>query len=279
MKIDLLTLVAVLVAGLMVLGGNQAQASDVNCGDTLGANTTLHENLVCGAAPGLTIDTDNITLDCDGFTITGPDSGSGILLVGVSNVTVKDCHVTNFGAGFSLSSSDRNTLKDNLATDNGFTGFLLNASDGNTLKDNLATDNIGRGFVLGSGSTGNTLKDNMATDNGFRGFDLNASSDDNMLKGNVADDNDSAGFVVSGGSTGNTLKENTATDSEFEGFAIFSSGNILKKNTADDNGTFGYRDTTGPANTYPALSNKHANLCTGNTSGGSLPTGLCTPQP
>ena len=272
MKNLVLVALLALVGGLMTMGGHQAQAGDVSCGDTLTADTALHEGLTCAGA-GLTIGADDITLNCKGHTLTGNGTNIGIRLDGVSGVTVKNCHVSDFGIGFSLQGSSGNTLKENAATGNTSPGSgaytLRSGSNGNTLKENTATGNSGRGFLVGSGSSENTLKENIATGNNFRGFDLGGDSNDNTFKGNVAIDNGSAGFVVSDGATGNVLKGNVSTRSSFEGFAIFSSGNTLKGNTADLNGTYGIRDTTGPLNTYIG------NTCSGNFSGPSSPAGLC----
>lgn len=199
----------------------------------------------------------------------------------MSGVTVKNCQVRNFGIGIFLQSSSGNTLIKNRATHNtssGSGGFRLSFSDGNILEDNFAYRNSGRGFVLDT-SSGNTLMRNAAIQNDFRGFDLTLSSNGNSLTENTAGRNFSAGFVISDQSTGNTLTENESIRSSSEGFAIFSAGNTLTENIANDNGTFGFNDTTGVANIYPPLTAPDANHCTGNASGGSSPTGLCTPQP
>lgn len=263
-----------LVAGLITLGGNQAQAiNPVICGDTLSTantTTTLTHDLTCATAPGLTIGADGITLDCAGHKITGPGSGAGILLSGVSGVTVKNCKVENFAVGISLQSSDGNFLVKNNVTGStsiGSGGFTLVGSDGNVLEKNEAEDNTGRGFLLGGDSDDNFLVNNEAKNNGFRGFDAEGSSDGNVLFKNEAKDNGSAGFVVGTGSTDNTLKDNEAKDSIAEGFAMLSPGNLLVDNETSGNGSFGIRDSTGPANTYIG------NTCSEVPD--SSPTGLC----
>ncbi len=48
---------------------------------------------------------------------------------------------------------------------------------------------------------------------------------------------------------------------------------ILTRNKAEENGGFGFRDDDPTVNTYTA------NKCEDNEDGGSLPTGLCSPQP
>ena len=272
-KLLVLTALAAVVGLLMTLGGNQAQAGDVSCGDILTSDTVLHEDLACGTTtPGLTITADDITLNCDGHTITGI-GGVGIFLDGVDGVTVKNCHVTGFGNNFLLDDSDDNTLKANTSAGNISTaGFFLLDSFGNTIKGNMATGGVtgglSRGFVF-DGSSDNVVKGNTATGNAFRGFGFLSGSSDNTVKGNTSTGNGSAGFIFASGSAGNEIKGNTANGNAFEGFAMFSSVNTLKGNTANDNGTYGIRDTTGPANAYIG------NTCSGNTTAPSLPAGLC----
>jgi len=69
-KLTILAVVA-LVAGFIVLGGGQAQAIHLVCGQTILANTTLDEDLTCTDTPGLIIGADGITVDLNGFTLSG----------------------------------------------------------------------------------------------------------------------------------------------------------------------------------------------------------------
>lgn len=273
-------LALVLVVGLMTLGGNQAQAGHVGCGDELTTNTKLHSPLVCAGGVALTIGTDDITLKCNGNTVTGDDTGIGILLNAVSGVTVKNCHIANFAVGIDLDDSTGNELKNNEVTGSTCVGCgafrLRGESDDNTLFNNTADGNAGRGFLLDF-SSGNELKNNRATGNGNRGFDLTLSSDGNILWNNEAIDNGSAGFVVAA-SMGNILKNNRSTGSTSEGFAIFSVANTFTGNTANDNGTHGFLDSTGGGGTLGTGNVYVNNRCRDNLTGSS-PSGLCTPQP
>jgi parallel beta-helix repeat protein len=75
--------------------------------------------------------------------ICDPNTGDvswtiGILLEGITGVTIKNCRVTGFGYGFFLNDSNRNTLQGNIANDNAFIGFVLSYSSDNTFRDNTA---------------------------------------------------------------------------------------------------------------------------------------------
>ena len=62
---------ALVVAGFTVLGGGQALASHVGCGDTITTDTTLDSDLANCPNNGIVIGADNITLDLNGHTIDG----------------------------------------------------------------------------------------------------------------------------------------------------------------------------------------------------------------
>ena len=276
-----------LVVGLMHLGGNQAQATGhVTCGDVLTTPTTLDFDLgVCpGPDPALTIVTGG-TLKCTNNAIlSGDGKGLGIFLDNVSGVgeTVKNCDIRHFSIGILLSESTGNTLKNNEVTGSTSRGSggitLVKDSDKNTLLNNTANDNNGRGIALNNASN-NELKNNRVGGNNFRGIGIVHNSNDNILTNNRAINNDSAGYVVYR-STGNLLEKNRSTGSEYEGFAFLqATGNTFTGNTAKGNGTFGYRDNTTGTGTLGTANDYNNNKCTSNKSGGSSPTGLCTPQP
>jgi len=62
---------ALVVAGFTVVGGGQALASHVGCGDTITTDTTLDSDLVNCPNNGIVIGANNITLDLNGHTIDG----------------------------------------------------------------------------------------------------------------------------------------------------------------------------------------------------------------
>jgi len=146
----------------------------------------------------------DVTLDCDGHSVTGPGWGIGVDLPAVMGVTVKNCRVTSFDNGFWLASSDWNTLYRNTAySNNGFGFFLSNGSYGNTLDRNAAYDNNDDGFALYE-SDSNRLRRNRAFGNVW-GFGMYFSGG-NGLFWNRGDRND-IGFYLDD-SDGNLLYEN-----------------------------------------------------------------------
>jgi parallel beta-helix repeat protein len=80
--------------------------AQVFCGEVITASTVLTDDLTC-AADGLRIGADGVTLDCAGHTIRGPGTtiGTGVSAVGVSGVTITECHVTGFAAAIRAQNS------------------------------------------------------------------------------------------------------------------------------------------------------------------------------
>ena len=208
--------------------------------DTVGTlfintNTTLTEN----HNGDIIIGVDGVTLDCAGYTVTGPGDGLGIFLDNRTGVTVKNCDVTNFSEGIAISGQGGNTLTGNIARLNSYAGISLGGSDGNTLDGNQANDNgFGAhatfGFLL-VGSSNNVLTNNSASDNGETNFGLEVDSNDNMLSDNTASGG-SRGFAPVE-STGNTFHANTATGAG-NGFVMQDAdNNVFSNNWASDGGT------------------------------------------
>jgi len=104
-----LTLLAAALACWLAIGGTQAAAAQVKCGDTITTDTTLHNDLVNCPSNGIVIGADRITLDLNGHTIDGDgtfsdgcDVATEFCDVGVVNfrhdgVTVKDGSLRQFG--------------------------------------------------------------------------------------------------------------------------------------------------------------------------------------
>ncbi len=177
------------------------------------------------------IEADDVTLDGNGHTITGPGVwvwnstermwwpiSCGITVRGRTGVTVKNCHVTNFAFGLTLSNSDGCTLLNNTIYDNVYGGISVGFSVNNTILENTvhSTRNVEEpydytGFTVDM-SFGNTFKGNVAYDNGW-GFSIGEFEseifeeemgfipeeyEDNIFEGNTAEGNTKAGFWIGG---------------------------------------------------------------------------------
>lgn len=218
-----------------------AAATHVGCGDTITTDTTLDSNIGPCTGTAITIGANGITLDLDGFSISGvvgvPGEGPGILLQGRTGVTVKGGTVEHFDAGIAILGGSSNTVRDmtvdrnegDSSTDFG-DGIAVASSHFNTIKDNTVTRNApydGIGLFGGGGSDDNTIKDNLVTDNiGTRTIGPHGTTEE--------DD----GIRLENGSQRNTVKGNTVLRNGLDGIAVFfqSTDNVIKDNEVRDNG-------------------------------------------
>ncbi len=124
----LIILTAVSLAGLASLGVQPALA--LPCGTTISVDTTLTSNVGPCIGDGLIIDTAGVTLDLNKKKIRGsgacsanpacftpafPQSGSGVVVDGVANVTIKNGTIEDsFRNGIDVRAGSDNTLIENL---------------------------------------------------------------------------------------------------------------------------------------------------------------------
>jgi parallel beta-helix repeat protein len=123
-----ITTAVAFIAAVFVAGAPESAAA---ADETITSSVTLtadHQGSIIIGSSG-------ITLDCAGHSITGPGF-AGVDIRNVTGVTVKNCHVSGFGAGFFLLSAPGNRLENNVTSGNEHEGFVLvssPANDHNTL--------------------------------------------------------------------------------------------------------------------------------------------------
>jgi len=101
----------------------------------------------------ITINANNVTLDCNGRKLGGLAAGIGTSATGVfaynrSNVTIRNCNIRGFmyGVGLYGGAGGGHLVEDNRFDGNTYTAVYVNG-DGSTIRDNLI-------FSTGGGSTG-----------------------------------------------------------------------------------------------------------------------------
>lgn len=279
--------VGVLVVSLVVVSSASATSGLL----TVTSDTTLTEDHY----GNVWFATDSVALDCAGHSVIGPGLAGPVPLVGIavfqrSHVKIRNCRVSGFVHGISLSAVDsfalvgntstgnekggialyaasRGIVSRNVASDNGFSGI-----GGNNLTDiqftwNKSADNGQNGFLVGMPypqvrySTGICFVGNASTGNGWDGFQLNALADSSTLMLNVARNN-THGFMI--GSSSNTLVMNEAVSNHYTGFVAAgwpspffqptvtpAVSNTFKLNLARRNGVYDAADFNAPgANTW-----------------------------
>jgi len=131
------------------------------------------------------ITADNVTLDGDGHTITGPQvhhfTDIGLYAFSVSGIAVKNCTITDFNQAIELKCVKQSTINNNTLTNNSNQGVYLLDSRNNLIESNYAEGNW-IGFYCSDGATDNVLTKNEAYSNKF-GYSFRG--DNNILSENI----------------------------------------------------------------------------------------------
>jgi parallel beta-helix repeat protein len=214
---------ALVVAGFTVLGGGQALASHVGCGDTITTDTTLDSDLVNCPNNGIVIGADDITLDLNGHTIDGDgalvDPCPGFCDEGVDNtaghsgVTIQGGSIQEFARGV----------------------IVLGASN-TRLRHLSVANNTFIGITVGDDSAGSRIERNSITDNGLVGLALFASPQGgNRVERNRVSGSGEIGLLVDD-AAGNRITNNTFSDNVEVGMLILGDRNQASRNRVLRNG-------------------------------------------
>lgn len=273
----------------------------------IGVDTTLSED----HHGRISITADNVTLDCDGHSVTGSGSGTGIDVGGRTGVTVKNCDVSGFRFGIAGGSTSSSTIEANHVHDNASpgeysVGIGLWESSNNSISKNEVTGNGDVGITLSEDSDSNTVTGNTLTGNLRGGIGLWYSdhnlvirnevrangdhgiavgrSDSNRIEFNESIGNARAGIRLNEGANANVVIDNIAYEN-LEGISVMydpsnlTSGNTFTRNDVYGNDEYGFWDCThgtggtGDAGTHNSYTE---NLCLGNGLVQSEPAGLCS---
>ncbi|RMD58427.1 hypothetical protein D6825_00950 [Candidatus Woesearchaeota archaeon] len=86
----------------------------------------------------LVINESDVVLDCAGAVLKSWSGGSAVRIVGVENVTVRDCRIVSYDVGFEVSDSRRVFLEDNHLVKNKLGSRFFNTSDSATLNHDVS---------------------------------------------------------------------------------------------------------------------------------------------
>ncbi len=251
---------------LILLGGLAAapvQAETFHtCGTTIASVPTVittagvyclsHDvNTAITSGSAIAINSNNVTLDCNGYKIGGLAAGSGSNTIGVyaasarQNITVRNCGIRGFLEGIDLAGGAGHLVEDNRLDNNLYAGIVVQG-DNNRIRRNAVYD-----------TGGNSTAD--------QSFGISASGDviDNTVAGvfDIGPSPNNRGILMTGDSTearGNQVRGiATSGSGEVAGIIVYADGVTLRNNSVSEQaltfgeGIFG----AGSSNT----------ICTGNT--------------
>jgi parallel beta-helix repeat protein len=177
---------------------------------------------------GIIIERNNIVINGDGYTVQGDESGTGLSMTGVSNVTFENTNIQYFSYGIYLNDSDNNVIDCNDAVANYDYGIYLASSSGDSLSGNRITSN-GNGVGLNDSSNNGINGNNVTANDGGVGVGLTDSSNNNGINGNDITNN-FHGIEVDFSCSSNSLSGNNITNNDDGIWLIFSSSNAISGN-------------------------------------------------
>lgn len=208
------------------------------CGQALTSDCTLNSDLVC-PGNGLIVAADDITIDGNGFTLTG-DGGStvepdsGIMIANRSRVTVKNfAAISNFFCGIAIQNSSGCAILNNTLGSNKQYAIAMLDSNQNQVIANSLLYNY-RGALALSRSDNNEIRQNAINFNiPMFGMLLSNSSYNNIMSNNL--DSNKYNILLNEQSNYNNIIDNSA-DYAVEGIHINNSdSNVLEGNSAGSN--------------------------------------------
>jgi len=139
----------------------------------------------------------------------------------------------------------------------------------------------GNGLIIGASNI--TLDCADATISGRTGstnVGINITGQSGVAVKNCVITGFSYGILIAN-SSHDFINNNTAIENGVDGFYLNATSNstTLFQNTANGNGNYGYYDLSAGSGTAGTANSYLEDECSGNTNGGSSPSGLGTPQP
>ncbi|MEM3362574.1 MAG: NosD domain-containing protein, partial [Candidatus Anstonellaceae archaeon] len=185
----------------------------------------------------------NVTLDCQGYSITGANnSGSIAIYSNSSNTTIKNCVIQNFssaiqivGDGADYANIQNNTINLTYSTSCSITngvcnGIFLNNADNSTISNNRI--NVYQyGINLYNSADYNNISNNNASASFYYAISLSSSSNNTITSNNASSTTSYSIYLSS--SSNNTITSNNA--SATNNYAIYlssSSNNTISSNNA-----------------------------------------------
>src|SRR4030043_2456797 len=173
-----------------------------------GDTYTFTGNVSDGA---IVVERDNVVVDGAGYTLQGTGSGTGIVISGRSNVTIRSMTIKAFHYAIWLESSSNSSISGNTITNNEDGIMLYPSSNYNRISGNTIINNRYYGIWLYSFSNYNSISGNNVTNNWY-GIGLDTFSNYNSISGNNVTESNGYGIVLYSFSNYNRISGNNVTN-------------------------------------------------------------------
>ena len=155
----------------------------------------LSQNLISGSGTCMLINnTNGVTLECLGYSITGSGTGYGVHINHSTSVDVRNCVISNFADAIHVNPSSDVFLANNTLTDSGIGAHLLDTNSSsltrnivynntvgvqldNSLSNYISANTIFNNTYGFNSTTDNTLRNNFFYENGLYCMDSTCDSD------------------------------------------------------------------------------------------------------
>lgn len=251
--------IATVVVSIALLGVTPAGAqTPVFCNMTIWmpGQYVLNSDLNCVDAPGLEVIANDVHIDFNGHTLSGPGTGTGIITasggvcVAVTGLHINGGTVTGFRRGIELCAPGPDSVTMN-AHVNGMTvtgnirdGLRLRRSNGNHINgNNISGNEVGVRLFRSHNNRFNTnrLNENQTPEGVFRtcgGYRL-SNSNDNIITSNDISNNGAVnggfGVLIRSGSNRNTVRGNIVNGNRRFGIRVHGDNNKIQDNTVNEN--------------------------------------------
>jgi parallel beta-helix repeat protein len=227
-------------------------AAGSTCGQTLVSDTNMTQSLA-SSGTCFTIGAHNVTLDCQGYTMTGDLTGNGVVADNKYGLTIKNCNIKSFREGILFNDVNHSLIFNNTLELNNRSGVYLNYTQNITVNQNDAFNNSFNGFWL-TYSNNTNVSLNTGDNNSFAGFRFE-NFGHGIVNLNNASENTQDGYLAFFNVYNTTFSNSILDQNQREGFWFLSSTNCtIFQITSYNNSQTGIK-ASGSANDFTLINN------------------------
>lgn len=151
---------------LLTLGVTQTVYA-VNCGDYVASNVVLTQNLECNSGRiALEVVSNNVTIDLNGFTLSGSRELVGVRVIGYDNLTVQNGSIKGFWAGINSFNSNKLNVSNTTFYEVG-NGVILSQGNNARIQGNDFIKTRSTAISITVPNKGHTANQNLISRNEF----------------------------------------------------------------------------------------------------------------